>query len=537
MGDQVKDPRYGKPFIGRSAAVASPNDIATIVGHNISLKGGNAIDTMVAVNAALSVVFPHMTGIGGDSFWLIYDAETQQQYVLNATGHSGQHVQAELFKDKNEIPNRGARAAITVPGAADGWYKAHKRFGKLPFKDCLAPAIYYAREGFPVSTSLARFSESKLNTLRSFEETAKTFLKDGVAPYRISQIMRNENIADLLSEIAEHGRDAFYKGEIPKRIAQSIQAHGGYLTAQDFENYEAEWTRPISVQYRDYIISSPPPNSEGIATLQVLGMLNKFSPEKLHRSHDAFIDIFTRATELAFIDRNHYVSDPDFYEVPTETLLQEDYLYNRAENIFYNYPETPETYINADGDTTFSCACDEVGNVVGVIQSVYWEWGSAFVPDDMGFVMQNRGTSFSLDPDVRNFLEPNKRPAHTLTCTMVSRNNRPEIILGSMGGDGQPQTQAMLVSRIVDQKYNVQNAIDRPRWLLGRTWGEKSNGLRVEDRFGSDIIEKLEKKGHRHVSFIHPYSDLVGHSQAIQIFKDHVEAAADPRALGLALGY
>ncbi|MHD0398671.1 gamma-glutamyltransferase [Staphylococcus simulans] len=537
MEDRI-DPRIGQPFVSKNAAVASPNNLATVAGNRIMQQGGNAIDAMVAVNATLGVVFPHMTGAGGDAFWLIYDAKTQRQYVLNASGRSVNHVDIERYQRQGFIDNRGVKAAITVPGAVDGWYEAHKRFGKLSFAECLAPAIEYARDGFPVSASLAQFSDEKLNVLRKYESTSKVFLKDQVSPYLEGEIFHNHDLANTLEAIAEKGSKAFYQGDIADKIVNHMEKENGDMTRDDLRKQQSQWEDPLFINYNGKTVSSLPPNSDGMATLQILGMLDHIDNEELDKSTEDFINWFTRATILAFEDRNAYLTDPAFKDVPTDKLLDDEYISELAKRLHAESKKrAPEEEINADGDTTFSCAADAEGNVVGVVQSLYWEWGSGVVPEGTGFLLQNRGAFFSLDEDSPNKLEGNKRPGHTLTCAMVEGNDGPELIIGAMGGDGQPQTQATLIRRVIVEKRNIQEAIDQPRWLLGRTWGEKQNGLRLEGRFDQSLIQKLENLGHTHVTLIDSYSDLVGHAQGIQIFKDRFEAGADPRSNGLALGY
>lgn len=534
-----RDPRFGKSFIAQKEAIATPSTIASVVGHNIMQKGGNAIDAMVAVNSTLGVVFPHMTGAGGDAFWLIYDAKTNQQYALNASGRSAGDVSKELYKGQETIEPRGPKAAITVPGAVDGWYQAHKRFGgNLTFKECLQPAIDHAREGFSVSRSLAKFSEDKLDLLRRYETTSNIFLKNGVAPYLEGDKMKNENLATTLEQIAEHGRDAFYKNEIAEEICDYLSKHGGVLTKKDFENHTSDWVKPAEVKYRGKTVIAPPPNSEGMATLQILGMLDKLDCENWSENEAEFIDVFTRATKIAFEDRDHYLDDPNFSKVPLDQLLNEEYLSERSEKIKSKELGPPELGIGTKGDTTFSCAVDKEGNAVGVIQSLYWEWGSGIVAGETGVLLQNRGSFFSLDDNERNNLQPNKRPFHTLTCSMVfNESGKPELVVGAMGGEGEPQTQAAIISRVIDQGYSVQEAIDFPRWLLGRTWGDIYRGLRLEGRYKKELKTELEKLEHVNIEFVEDFSDLVGHAQAIQIFEDHLEAAADPRADGIAIGY
>lgn len=530
------DPRYGNSFISNKNAVATPNELASMAANQILIKGGNAIDAMVTANSVLGVVFPHMTGAGGDSFWLIYDAKTGKRHALNATGHSGKNVTRDQFNREDGMDIRGAKAVTTVPGAVSGWIEAHERFGKLPLKDCLEPAIDYAYNGFPVGDSLAKFSESALTLLRTYPSTAKVYLKDGVAPYIKGDILKNLDLGKTLEKIAEHGKDAFYKGEIADMVTAFLQKNGGLLTKEDFANHKAEWLEPVSVEYGDRKVIAPPPNSAGMVTLQILGMMDHLDITSLIGQEEKFIDYFTRATAFSFMDRDQYLDDPAFNKVPTDILLSKEYFEERVKKMHDPSLGPPENGYAKKGDTTFSCAVDEEGNAVGVIQSLYWEWGSGFVAEGTGMMLQNRGAYFSLDPKAHNTLEPNKRPAHTLTCSMVFKDDKPELVVGAMGGDGEPQTQALIIMRILNQHYSVQEAIDAPRWLLGRTWGDDVRGLRLESRYDKEIAKKLEELGHINVSMVENFSDLMGHAQAIRIWPDRLESGADPRAGGLAIG-
>lgn len=529
------DPRYGRSCVARKSAVATPSNLASMAAIRILNQGGSAVDAMVAANSTLSVVFPHMTGAGGDSFWLIFDAKAGKLHCLNATGRSGRHVTADKYSPDKGIDTRGPRAANTVPGAVSGWLESHQRFGKLPLSVCLESAIEYAKHGFPVGHSVARFSEQSIDLLRAYPTTAETFLKNGVAPYMPGDIMKNPRFAETLELIAKGGFNAFYQGEIADRICTFLQQEGGFLTKEDFADHKADWVEPLQVEYGDRKVCSPPPNSAGMATLQILGMLEQLELKE-NTSEVDYIDVFTRATAFAFTDRDNYLDDPDFNSVPTDILLSKEYFRDRVKMLKEGSTWAPEQGFGKKGDTTFCCAADEEGNVVGVIQSLYWEWGSGLVAGDTGMLLQNRGTHFSLNSDSRDRLEPNKRPAHTLTCSMVLKDNRPELVVGAMGGDGEPQTQALIIQRVLDQGYSVQEAIDAPRWLLGRTWGDPVKGLRLEGRFDKAIAKELRKLGHKNVEVIEDFSDLMGHAQAIRIWPDRLEAGADPRADGLAIG-
>lgn len=530
------DPRYGQPFVARHSAVASPHQLATAVGNDILRHGGNAIDAMVSVNATLGVVFPHMTGLGGDAFWMIYDAKSGGKHVLNASGPSGSKATIDRYQGKEQIDSRGSQAAITVPGTVDGWIKANERFGRLPLADCLQPAIDYARIGFPVNSLLASYSASYKELLKWTPSTADVFLKENGEAYKEGEVMRNPDLAATLEAVAERGREAFYEGEIAQKITRYLEQYDGKLTADDFASYHAEWMDPICVSYRGRQVYTQPPNSGGFVTLEMLGVLDHVDIPSMGGDPATYIDYVTRATALALRDRNRYLTDPHFHQAPLDQLLDPAFLKDRAEKLHDFEMDPPEKLPSAKGDTTFSCAVDDEGNIAAMTQSLYWEWGSGVVAEGTGMLLQNRGSFFSLDPNEWNSLEPGKRSGHTLTNTIVCGDEGPELVMGTMGGDGQPQTQTALATRIFDFGYNVQEAIDEPRWLLGRRWGEKLRGLRLEGRFKEDVVNQLQQLGHENVNLIDDFSDVMGHAQAIQIFRNHLEVGADPRANGTALG-
>lgn len=500
-------------------------------------SGGNAVDTMVATNAALGVVYPHMTGLGGDAFWLIYDAASRQAHVLNATGRAGAKATRERYlkNGAGRIEPRGPMAALTVPGAVDGWAQVHTRFGKLPFKQCLAPAIEYARNGYPVSRSQARVTVQHRDLLRTYPTTASIFLKPDGSPYAAGEMLRNRRLADTLTAIAEGGRDVFYHGSISKAISEFLSQHGGILTADDFARHTSDWSHPIEVTYRGKRALNIPPNSQGFAALQILGILEHFPVAALAEDPAGYVDLMVRATQLAFEDRDRYLTDPAFEPIPLDRLLSPDYLGERAETLRRGVVQAAGHA--AGGDTTFSCCVDGEGNAVGVIQSLYFEWGSGVVAGETGLLLQNRGSFFSLDPRHVNRLEPGKRTFHTLTAGMLlGADGKPELVYGTMGGEGQPQTQTALVTRVIDHGLDVQTAIEAPRWLYGRNWGEEYSGLRLEARFGEVAAKALRAGGHERVSLVGAWDELMGHAQAIQVFPDRLEAGFDPRSDGAALG-
>jgi len=528
------------PFVARRAAVAAPHRLAAAAGLRILAEGGNAVDAMVACNAVLGVVYPHMTGPGGDAFWLIYDAVSRRAFALNASGRAGAGATREAYLGDGAgmIAPRGPRAALTVPGAVDGWAQSNSRFGTLPLRACLAPAIQYARDGYPVSRGQARWTRSHRDLLAAYPSTARVFLKRDGGPFEVGDLFHNPLLAATLEAIGDGGRDAFYTGAIAEAVGAFLQRHGGVLTADDFAHHTSEWQEPIAVRYRGRLAINLPPNSQGFTALQILGILDHLDVRGTVDDPLRYVDLMVRATALAFEDRDQYLTDPTFSHIPLDRLLSEPYLAERAALMGRRTSAEATPAPRVAGDTTFSCCVDAAGNAVGVIQSLYFEWGSGVVAGDTGLLLQNRGTFFSLDPEHHNRLEPGKRTSHTLTAAMLlGEGGSPSLVYGAMGGEGQPQTQAAIATRVVDHDLDVQAAVDAPRWLFGRTWGEEYRGLRLEGRFGESAVAGLRARGHERVSLVDGWDELMGHAQAIQVFADRVEAAADPRSDGAALGF
>ena len=539
MSAPPPEPHHARPFLARRAAVATPHELASVAGLEMLARGGTAVDAMVAANAALGVVYPHMTGVGGDAFWLIHDAATGRQHVLNASGRAAAAATLDAYAagGAREIAPRGPRAALTVPGAVDGWVQAHARFGRVPFAECLAPAIGLARDGFPVAESPARYAAEHRDLLAAMPATATAYLRADGAPPRRGDVVRLPRLADTLEAIARTGRAAFYEGEIAAAIGAYLARHDGVLTADDLAAHRSDWVEPARVGYRGRTAVAPPPNSQGFAGLQILGMLDHVDVAALAGDPAGYVDVVVRATALAFEDRDRHLCDPGFGDIPLDRLLDPAYLAERAALLGgAGAPAAALAVPPAAGDTTFSCAVDADGNAAAVIQSIYQEWGSGVVAGDTGVLLQNRGCFFSLDPAHPNRLAPGKRTAHTLTAAMLIGDDGPELVYGAMGGEGQPQTQAALATRVVDHGCSVAEAIAAPRWLLGRTWGDEHRGLRLEARFGDDVARALTARGHENVSLVEDWTDVMGHAQAIQVFGERLEAAADPRGDGAALG-
>lgn len=532
--------------------VTSSHYLATQAGVDVLRKGGNAVDAAIAVASTLAVVYPQMNSIGGDNFWLIYNAKTGELKGLNASGRAGELATIAAYKAKGftNIPARGYLAANTVPGAISGWDEAYqyaaKSMGKsLPWQNLLASAIYYADTGFPVTPSLTYWTEININpqdqqfrNLQRFAEFKRVFLKADGSAYQIGETMRQADLANTLKIIAEKGAAEFYQGQIAKKIIADLKANGGMLTLNDFANHKATWVEPLHVDYRDYVAYNLPPNTQGMASLAILNILNNFDVHSLGEGTADYYHLIVEATKQAFADRDQYLTDPEFNHIPVDLLLTKAHGKQQAARINMQQAQVEVKPLDPKGDTVWFGVVDDEGNAVSIIQSIYHDFGSGIVAKDTGVLLQNRGSFFSLDENHINRLEPNKRTFHTLNPAMLLKGGKPYLVYGTMGGEGQPQTQAAIVTRIVDFGMSPQDAINAPRWLHGRTWGAASNDLKIEGRVNPQVIAELRKRGHP-VNVVADYTDTMGHAGAILIepTSKMLFGATDPRGDGLAAGY
>ncbi|MCK8515355.1 gamma-glutamyltransferase [Methylonatrum kenyense] len=549
-------PRTGRPPTrGTRGMVATPHVLASEAGQHMLRRGGSAVDAAIAANAVLCVVYPHMAGLGGDAFWLIADPRDGYRVsALNASGPAADGATIESYREqgyKEAIPPRGAAGALTVPGAVDGWWQAHQRHGTLPWDVLFADAIHYAADGFPVANSLAEWTVKDTALLREYPATAALYMPRGHAP-RAGERLTSPALAESFRRLAEQGpRAGFYEGESAERICDALAGKGSPLRARDFAAFRADWVEPISVDYRGFTAYEFPPNTQGFAALQILNLMEGFDLRGFGDASADYLHHLAESVKLAFADRNAWLTDPRFLDIPLDRLLDKGYAEQRRQLID---PEramvmeevapgiVPEGYsgANADpgGDTCYFCAVDDEGLAVSVIQSIYHDFGSVEIAGDTGIILQNRGSFFSLDPAHPNALAPGKRTFHTLIPAMLYREGRPYLVYGSMGGEGQPQTHAAMVSRIVDFGYDVQQAIEAPRWLMGRTWGTKVQDLALEGRISDLVVNELKRRG-QPVKPVEDWNDNMGHAQAIRIDPESglLEGGADPRGDGAAIGY
>ena len=519
--------------------VVCPHNLASEAGLRILQQGGNAIDAAIATNAALSVVYPHMTGLGGDSFWLIYQAHSHQIYGLNGSGRAGQAATRDFYHRRQftAIPQRGPLSALTVPGAVDAWAEAHQRFGKLSWAQILQPAIDLAEQGYPVSPSQARWTQRDRTLLNQYPSSQTVFLPNGQTP-KTGTLINNPDLARTLRLIAAEGRTVFYQGEIAENICAYLAEMGGVLTPQDFAAHRSDWVEPITTQYRGYTVCELPPNTQGLTVLQILNLIEPFDLQQMGHDTPDYYHLIVEAAKVAFMDRDRWITDPTFVDIPVAELISKAYSDRRRACISMTQAQTRQSG-SIGGDTTHSAFVDGEGNAVSMIQSLYFDYGSGIVPKGLGFALQNRGSFFSLDAQHINRLEPGKRTFHTLIPGMVlNLQGGLHLVFGAMGGEGQPQTQAALLTRILDFGFDPQTAIDWPRWLWGRTWGEFTSGLTLEGRIGEEIQTELRQRGHT-VRTASDWSEQMGHAHMIRIDPEthFLEGGCDPRSDGAALGF
>jgi gamma-glutamyltranspeptidase / glutathione hydrolase len=509
----------GKPFATRSEVVARHGmvctsvPLATQVGLDVLKRGGSAVDAAIAANATLGLMEPVSNGIGGDLFAIVYSAKENKLYGLNGSGRSPlglsyEQMKAELDKlHRTTIPPRGM-LPISVPGTVDAWSELHKKFGKLPLSDDLAPAAKYADEGFPVTELIAFYwhfgPELYKGLPGAFLETY-TLDGKGRTPAK-GDIFKNPALARNLRLIGEKGRDAYYKGEIADKIDAFMQANGGYLRKADFEKHTSTWVEPVSVNYRGYDVFELPPNGQGIATLQMLNMLESFDLRAMGFNSPQALHAMVEAKKIAWADRAKFYADPAFSKIPLAGLLSKSYAAERRKLID---PEraarkvAPGNPSLKDGDTIYMCTADDEGNMVSLIQSNYRGMGSGIVVPGLGFMFQDRGELFSMEPGHANAYAPGKRPFHTIIPAFVMKDQKPWLAFGVMGGGMQPQGHVQILTNLIDFGMGVQEAGDASRWQhegdsepTGEKLSDTGGYLNVESGVPSETVRELKKKGH-----------------------------------------
>ena len=532
----AQDRSYGRSMvINDGGIVATSHTLASQAGAQILARGGSAIDAAIAANAVLGVTEPMMNGIGGDLFLLYWDAKTGKLYGLNASGWAPRGLSIEYLKQKGtlQMPQAGIDS-VTVPGAVDGWAKAHARFGKLPWKDLFIPAIYYAEHGYPVPELIHDFWEGDAQTLKQTPEAERIFLPGGKAP-EVGEMFANPDLGKTLRLIAEGGRDVFYRGEIAQSIVSTSAALGGTMQADDLADFSAEWVEPISITYRGWKVYELPPNGQGMAALEMLNILSVLQADKAGPLAPMELHDRIEAMKLAYSDLYRYNADPRFAKVPVKGLLAADYARQRAALIDPAKANcTPASGSPARSDTTYLAAVDKDGNIASLIQSLYDAFGSGVAVKGRGFILQDRGGLFLLDPSHPNALAPRKRPFHTIIPAFMEQGDT-HIGFGIMGGANQPLAHAQFVSNIVDYGMNIQAALSEPRFTVHPTEQGIGCDVLIESRVPPQTLKDLEQKGHN-FKVRKEYSTAMGRGQAVlHNSKSNVNfAASDPRADGSA---
>lgn len=490
--------------IAKNGMVATSQPLATEVGLDVLKKGGTALDAAIAANAVLGLVEPTGNGIGGDIFALIWDAKTRKLYAFNGSGRSPQSLTMDFFKAKSmdDIPGSGA-LSVSVPGCVDGWFEMHKKFGKLPMKDLLTPAVQYARNGFPVSEVIAAAWKGYSNGLKRYENWKNLYMPGGQTPAK-GDIFKNEDLANTLDQIIKGGRDAFYKGAIAKTIEETVKREGGFLSAKDLADHRSDWVEPVSTNYRGYDVWELPPNGQGIAVLQMLNVLENYDLKSYGFGSPEHIHLLIEAKKLAYEDRSQYIADPAFGPLPVEKLISKAYGKERAALIDMNRAGSYKPgALEGGSNTIYLTTADKDGNMVSFIQSNFAGMGSGIVPDHLGFSLQNRGSSFTFTEGHVNIYQPGKRPFHTLIPGFITKDGKPYVSFGVMGADMQPQGHVQIVTNLVDFGMNLQEAGDAPRVRHSGSsspTGGESRGpgvVTLENGFTQNTYLALIKKGHR----------------------------------------
>jgi gamma-glutamyltranspeptidase / glutathione hydrolase len=530
----TQDRSYGRSVVMTDQGiVATSHYLASQAGAQVLAHGGSAMDAAITANAVLGVTEPMMNGIGGDLFLLYWDAKAGKLYGLNASGWAPRKLTIEFLAQHGitAMPHDGIHS-VTVPGAVDGWSQAHKRFGRLPWKELFTPAIYYAERGYAVPEIIQDYWIDEEAKLRKTEEATRVFLPGDKIP-ELGARFSNPDIAKALKLIAEKGRDAFYKGEIAQALVSTSSALGGTMELQDLADFSAEWVEPISTDYRGWKVYELPPNVQGMAALEMLNIMEKFQPDKDGPKGVVELHKKIEAMKLAYADLYRYNSDQRFAKVPVMGLLDKTYAAERAAKIDPDKANcNPGAGHPAASDTTYLAAVDKDGNIASLIQSNYSGFGSGVVVKGMGFALQNRGALFSLDASHPNALQPRKRPFHTIIPAFMERGDV-HIGFGIMGGANQPLAHAQFVSNFVDYGMNIQGALEAPRFTV--TSGQVSCDILIESRVAPDVIQALRKKGHNLI-VRGEYTALMGRGQAVMHNSrtGMNSAASDPRADGSA---
>lgn len=513
--------------------VTAPHHLAAEAGARVLAEGGNAIEAMIAAAATITVVYPHMNALGGDNFWLIH---TPGQPVRGIDACGGAAMDVSAYEGLGAIPSRGPQAALTVAGAVSGWQSALRasaaQGGTLPLERLLEDAIHHAEQGVAVTQTLASNIAGKRPELQDVPGFAEVYLPGGAA-LPLGARLKQPRIAETLRKLAARGLDDFYQGDLARSMAADLARVGSPVTAEDLARHKALDLEPLKLTVAGHEVYNMPPPTQGLASLMLLGVFERLGVDEAEGFD--FIHGLVEATKQSFLIRDAYVSDPAYMTVRPEDYLAADALAGMASAVDMSQA-SPWPRAHEKGDTVWLGAVDAQGRAVSFIQSVYWEFGSGVILDETGITWQNRGTSFSLDPSHHNCLKPGRRPFHTIQPALARLSDGRVMPYGTMGGEGQPQTQAMVFARHVLFGQELQAAVTAPRWLLGRTWGAESTSLRIESRVSPQVLRRLEAAGHP-LELVGDFDEVMGHAGALVHHPSGlIEGASDPRSDGAAVG-
>ena len=535
----------GLPFatrsevIGQNGMAATSHPLATQTAIDVLKSGGNAIDAAIAANAVLGLVEPTGCGIGGDLFAIVWDEKTNQLYGLNSSGPASKKMSIDYVKQQGfeKIPAYGA-LPVTVPGAVAGWSALHDKFGQLPFENLFNNAIDYANNGFPVTELIAYYLERSSSVFKDYENFSSVWMPSGATPKK-GEIFKNPLLAKTYQAIAKTNGQSFYEGSTAADIIKILNENGNPMSLSDLRNFSPEWVEPVSTNYRGYDVWELPPNGQGIAALQILNILENYDIRKMGFDSAEYVHLFVEAKKLAFEDRAKYYADSNFSSIPTTKLISKEYALERNKLINMNNAAKRFDAGLEDGDTIYLTVADKYGNMVSLIQSNYRGMGSGIVPDNSGFMLQDRGEMFSMDPNHKNSLIGGKRPFHTIIPAFITKDNEPYISFGLMGGAMQPQGHAQIVINLIDFDMNLQEAGDAPRIRhMGSSEPtgevmEDGGYLTLESGFSTDIRNQLSKLGHT----LKDEKGGYGGYQAIMLIDDVYYGASESRKDGQASGY
>ncbi len=522
-------------MLGKQGMVAASQPLAALAGYKILVKGGNAVDAAVAMVSTLSVVEPHNVGLGGDSFALIFLAGQKKLIGMNASGRAPYLATIDTYKERglDEIPERGI-LSVTIPGALHGWQEALERYGTMDLPLVLQDAIRIAEEGFPVTEVIAGEWKEAEKLLLSSESSTKTFLIDGKAP-RPGQIFINRDLAKTYQEIACEGVRAFYEGKIRDAIVSASESSGGFLSHRDFKEHKTTWVEPISTEYRGYTVYELPPNGQGVTALEMLNVLDGYDIKNFGHNSPQYLHFLIEAKKAAFYDRNRFITDPEFEKIPLDRLLSKEYARKIRQNIRMDKANTPSLLAVPErgSETVYLTVVDQNRNAVSLISSLFMAFGSGMVIEGTGIALQNRGKSFSFNPNHKNRIEPHKRPLHTIIPGMLFKDGEFLMSFGVMGADMQPQGHVQFLVNLIDFGMNLQEAMDAPR-----ARHLKNMEVYLEDGIPDETASALTGKGHKIINKFSPVNQ-VGGGQAIYL--DRAEnvllGASDRRKDGCAIGY